>query len=342
MPHRLTINGRHSLICAPDTTILQAAREAGFGFPHACRNGVCERCQGTLVAGAVRYLRPDPLTGSSVIHAGQTRADRVLYCVAIPISDCEIDVPEITAPGELPVHRATCQIIGQDALNHDVSRIWLRLPAGKAIRWHAGQYLSLELEHGSYPFSIANAPGGRDIELHVRHGEENDTARRIMAELGERGTVAVTLPAGGRFIDQPPARPIWFICGSTGFAPVKAMIERLIELGHPHPVRLFWGARVEADLYLPELPGQWQHQLPDFHAVTALSDISRPGHAHGLVHEAALEALAEPHAPLFHIGGSPAMAWAVFDALRDEGVPAENIHSDAFDYAPREAPDAGR
>ncbi len=30
------------------------------------------------------------------------------------------------------------------------------------------------------------------------------------------------------------------------------------------------------------------------------------------------------------------MAWAVFDALVEEGVPAENIHSDVFDYAPRQ------
>lgn len=333
----MIINGRHTLICPPDTFILTAAREAGFGFPHACRNGVCERCQGRLVAGSVRHVRANNTLSDAkdAIHAGQARADRVLYCVAIPISDCEIDVPEITAPGELPVHRVTCQLVSQEALNHDVSRLWLRLPAGKAVRWYAGQYLTLELEHGGYPFSIANAPGSRDIELHVRHGKENHAAHQIMAELAGRATVTITLPAGKRFIDQPAPRPLWFICGSTGMAPVKAMIERLIQLDHPYPVRLFWGAREEVDLYLPDLPEQWRHQLRDFGAVTALSDISTPGHAQGLVHEAALAALAEPRAPLFYIGGSPTMSWAVFDALVEEGVPADNIHSDAFDYAPR-------
>ena len=30
-----------------------------------------------------------------------------------------------------------------------------------------------------------------------------------------------------------------------------------------------------------------------------------------------------------------AMAWSVFDDLVAEGVPAKNIHSDVFDYAPR-------
>ncbi len=336
MAHRILINGRHALICPDGVPILSVGREAGFGFPHACRNGVCERCQGRLVAGTVRQIRGGGARENTLIHAGEPRADRVLYCVAIPISDCEIDVPETTAPGELPVHQLQCQIVQREPLNHDVTRVWLRLPAGKTVRWHAGQYLTLELDHGAYPFSIANAPGGRELELHVRHADDNSAAHAIMADLDEQSTVAVTLPDGQRFIDGAPDRPLWFICGSTGFAPVKAMIERLIELDYPLPIRLFWGARTEDDLYLPDLPARWSEQLRDFHAVTALSDMSKPGHAVGLVHEAALEALAEPREPLFYVGGSPAMAWAVFDALVEEGVPAENIHSDVFDYAPRQ------
>lgn len=342
MSHRVRINGRHTLQCPPGTTILTAAREAGFGFPHACRNGVCERCQGRLTAGEVRLTRPDTTSGDTRILAGRPGSDRVLYCVAVPTRDCDIEVPDMTAPHQLPVQRRHCQMIALEALNHDVSRVRLRLPAGKPAPWYAGQYLTLELEHGDYPFSIANAPGGianapggREIELHVRHGADNRAAHGIMAELAESTTVTVSLPAGERFIDAAPDSPVWFICGSTGFAPVKAMIERLIQLDFDQPVRLFWGARVEEDLYLPDLPRQWETQLHDFHAVTALSDISKPGHAEGLVHEAALEALAEPTGPLFHIGGSPAMAWAVFDALVEEGVPPARIHSDAFDYAPR-------
>ena len=121
MTFRVLINGRHVLKCAPDIPILTAAREAGFGFPHACRNGVCLRCQGRLTAGAIRQDSGD------IIHANQPGADRVLYCVAIPISDCEIDVPETTAPGELPVHRVQCQIIEREPLNHDVTPVWLCL-----------------------------------------------------------------------------------------------------------------------------------------------------------------------------------------------------------------------
>ncbi len=64
--------------------------------------------------------------------------------------------------------------------------------------------------------------------------------------------------------------------------------------------------------------------------------MQHPDHEQGLVHEAALAALSEPQLPLFFLGGSPPMAWAVFDALVEEGVPADNIHCDVFDYAPRD------
>ena len=325
----IIVNGKDAFPCRANQTIVEAGQLAGFSFPVACRNGNCLRCEGELTSGHV-------LQKNHTIHAGEADSTQVLYCVAQPLSDCEISVTDVMAPGELPVHTLNCQIVRIESLNHDVSRAWLQLPAGKRIHWHAGQYLMLNLHGECYPFSIANACQGREIELHIRHGDDNSAAQDIMASLNSDSTVSVTLPAGIRFIDQPPTQPVWFICGSTGFAPVKAMIERLVEVDFPLPVRLFWGARTTQDLYLPELPRQWTSALNDFEGTTALSDMQHPDHEQGLVHEAALAALGEPHLPLFFLGGSPPMAWAVFDALVAEGVPAENIHCDVFDYAPRD------
>ncbi|MZR62656.1 2Fe-2S iron-sulfur cluster-binding protein [Alcanivorax sp. DP30] len=325
----ITVNGKDTFPCRAEQKIIEAGQQAGFSFPTACRNGNCLRCEGGLTSGHV-------LQKNHTIHAGDAGSTQVLYCVAYPLSDCEISVTDVTAPGELPVHTLNCQIVRIESLNHDVSRAWLQLPAGKRIHWHAGQYLMLNLHGECYPFSIANACQGRQIELHIRHGDDNSAAQDIMASLNSDSTVSVTLPAGIRFIDQAPDQPVWFICGSTGFAPVKAMIERLVALDFQQPVRLFWGARTTQDLYLPDLPGQWTEELKDFEGTTALSDMQHPDHQQGLVHEAALAALSEPHLPLFFLGGSPPMAWAVFDALVEEGVPANNIHCDVFDYAPRD------
>lgn len=327
--YTITVNGKGSFPCREDQKIIEAGQLAGFSFPMACRNGNCLRCEGTLTAGHV-------LQKNHTIHAGEAGSSEVLYCVAQPLSDCEISVSDVTAPGELPVHTLNCQIGKIESLNHDVSRVWLMLPAGKRIQWHAGQYLMLNLHGECYPFSIANVCTGRHLELHIRHGDDNSAAQDIMASLNQDSTVSVSLPAGIRFIDSAPTQPVWFICGSTGFAPVKAMIERLVELDFQEPVRLFWGARVAEDLYLTDPLRDWTNQLKDFEGTTALSDMQHPDHQQGLVHEAAIAALNEPHLPQFFLGGSPPMAWAVFDALVAEGVPAQNIHCDVFDYAPRD------
>lgn len=327
------VNGRAQFPCRADQTIVEAGQAAGFGFPIACRNGVCLRCEGALIKGEVQQRQQRR-------HAGDNNGP-VLYCVAQPLSDCEILVPEVTLPGELPTVDVQCQRVAIEPLTHDISRVLLQLPAGKTVRWHAGQYLllNIDLDGGPFPFSIANACNGRRIELHIRHSDDNPAAQQIMTALHNAPTVAATLPAGQRHLHTVPEQPVWFICGSTGFAPVKAMIEFLAEQQCRQPVRLFWGARTSDDIYLPEQPAQWRDTLADFEHTLSLSESEQAGFHHGLVLDAALDALQqrEPNQPmpLFYLGGSPPMAWAVFDALTAQGVPAEYIHCDVFDYAPR-------
>lgn len=328
----ITVSGKGQFDCRDDETILEAGHRAGFAFPVACRNGVCERCQGTLVEGQVRLAR-----NTHTLSAGDPDSTRVLYCVAHALTDCEIDVPEVRAPGELPVHQVSCQIVDITDLTDDISRVMLRLPAGKKIDWYAGQYLELLFPFGDCAFSIANAPGGRDIELHVRYHPENSSSLQVIQALRSDSLVKVRLPAGRRFIDALPDRPVWFICGSTGFAPVKAMLEHLHANQFSRPVHLYWGARTRADLYLLDTAQQLATEMPNLRFVATLSDEKAENFFTGMVHEAAIADLSEPTAPEFHIGGSVPMAWAVFDALVAAGVPADNIHSDVFDYAPRQS-----
>lgn len=321
-----------SFPCRDDETILDAGQRAGFSFPHACRNGVCERCAGRLLSGMVI-----PRHERHPIGVGQAGGDRVLYCAATPLSDCEIDVPDVLAPGELPVHELSCQVTDVTALSPDVFRVMLRLPAGRKVQWYAGQYLELLVpEAGDSAFSIACAPGGRDIELHVRTFADNGSSLAVMDALRTEPTVRVRLPGGKRFLATSPDRPLTFICGSTGFAPVKAMMEFLRENGFCLPVHLYWGARHREDLYLESLVREWDRDMPNLELVLTLSDAAEAGYFHGLVHQAVLRDLPATGDSMFYVGGSPPMAWAVFDALVANGVKPEDIHSDVFDYAPRD------
>ncbi len=327
---KIRVGNKGSFVVNTGETILEAGLRAGFGFPRACRNGNCFRCAGRLRSGEVKL-------GNALLRAEDAGSDQVLYCVATANTDCEIDDAMITAPGELPVASLRCQIAAIQPLNHNVSAVTLRLPAGQKLNWYAGQYLLLG-EQQDAAFSIANAAteGGRDILLHIRHDADNLSAVELMAQLQQQSTVATMLPLGNRWIDQAPSQPVWFICGSTGFAPARAMIERLMQLNYSLPVRLFRGGRRVDDIYPPQWSSDPLLALKDFQEVLAVDEAPTSGQFHGMVHEAAIKALQDPTAPLFHVGGSPAMVWAVFDALVDAGVPPHHVHSDVFDYAPRE------
>src|SRR5690606_28739370 len=65
--------------------------------------------------------------------------------------------------------RLACQVTDIEDVGGDVCRVLLRTPAGKPLRYHAGQYLLLERPDGELSaFSIASAPHEeRLLELHI-------------------------------------------------------------------------------------------------------------------------------------------------------------------------------
>ena len=67
--------------CASNETVLEAAERAGFALPYSCRKGVCNTCEGTLVAGEVD-------SGGKGVAKGP--ADGILLCGARPRADLEI------------------------------------------------------------------------------------------------------------------------------------------------------------------------------------------------------------------------------------------------------------
>jgi ferredoxin len=68
-------------------TVLEAAEAAGLALPFGCRTGACGTCTARLLSGDVAHRRPPRALRDRHLADGY-----VLPCVAVPESDCRLEV----------------------------------------------------------------------------------------------------------------------------------------------------------------------------------------------------------------------------------------------------------
>lgn len=145
------------------------------------------------------------------------------------------------------------------------------------IDYQAGQYLQILSQNEVMSFSIANAPlGSRHYELHIRHHPKNPHHQQLLMEIKQQGQLKICLPFGHCHLQQlQKNKPILFIAGGTGFAPIKAMIEQLLVQEQTQAFELFWGARSQSDLYMHDTVVHWQKHSLHFNYFSELSELTK-------------------------------------------------------------------
>jgi len=198
------------------------------------------------------------------------------------------------------------------------------------IDYDAGQYLQILLGEDAFSYSIANAPlGAHKYELHIRHSRDNPYAQTLLAEIKQQGAVTIRLPLGECDLSRiDPQKPILFIAGGTGFAPIKAMIEQLLATGETRLFELFWGARSQSDLYMDEKVQHWQTHVTQFQYFSLASETSK---------ETLASLVLARHTQDINdwqivISGPFDMVYSTRDLLVAHGALPENLFSDAFNF----------
>lgn len=202
------------------------------------------------------------------------------------------------------------------------------LKPNEFIPYVAGQYLKILLGENLHCYSIANAPlGSRSYELHIRHSKATLSNHQLLEEIKSTGMLTLQLPYGHCHIGQlDKAKPILFIAGGTGFAPIKAMIEQLLAEGEQRSFELYWGAHSQSDLYLDEKVKQWQKHVSHFRYHAFLSQMTQSTLA-TLISEQHPHDLGEWQSVL---AGPFDMVYAMKAALLARGVSESDLLSDAF------------
>lgn len=334
MSHWIRIAGSDRRFEAADgETVLAAARRAGLALPYSCLAGRCASCKATLVEGRVEYPGLPPLGLSD-----EERAHReVLLCQAVAATDLLIAARELPSVAELPRRQLAAKVVVRERLADDVMRLVLRPARGERLRHLAGQYLDVLLAGGKRrAFSIANAPEDDDggLELHVRHVPGGGFTDWVFGDLREGAVLRIEGPLGTFVPREDSERPMLFVAGGTGFAPIKAIIEHFIHLGTTRPMTLYWGVRTPADLYLGDLPRTWAERHGGFSFIPIYSEHGPAGSRGGWVHQAVLSDHPDPSGHDVYMSGPPPMIEAGRRAFLAAGLPEGQLHYDSFEYAP--------
>ena len=326
---RLVPSGR-TLQVNPGETVLEAALRQSIGLPYGCRNGQCGSCASRLTAGTVSYPEGDPPALADV------REGMCLTCKAVPLSDLRLEVREAEQAAEIEAKILPVRVHRLDHLAHDVIRIYLKLPETQRLQFLAGQYLDFLLSDGKRrAFSIANAPHDDElIELHIRHVDGGKFTDWAFSKMTEKAILRINAPLGTFTLNEASERPMLFVGGGTGFAPLKGQIEHALHLGIDRPMHLYWGVRSMRDLYLPDLPRRWAdaHPYVQFDPVLSEPDPGWSGRR-GWVHEAVVEDHPDMSRFDVYMAGPPPMIVAAREAFRAAGLADENMYYDSFDYA---------
>lgn len=232
--------------------------------------------------------------------------------------------------------------------HHRVSRdlAVVRLQLDHPLNYLPGQYVKVETPQCPRRWrylspAIPALPDGR-IEFHIRAVTGGLVSNAIVAETRPGDQWSVSSPHGALELDRDGG-DVLMVAGSTGLAPLRAMIMDMSRFGVNPRVHLFFGARYPCELY--DLQTLWQVAAHNpWLSVTPVSgyatdppwaadypDVAPPRGLHvrqtGLLPEVVTRYGGWGDRQIL-ISGSPAMVAATKSALIAKGAPAERIQYD--------------
>jgi NAD(P)H-flavin reductase/hemoglobin-like flavoprotein len=225
-------------------------------------------------------------------------------------------------------------VVGHERRATDIAV--LRIAPDVPLCYVPGQSVAVECEARPRVwrlYSMANAPrndGTFDFHVRVINGGTVSNALVRRAAVGSR--LRLGPPVGTLRLDAASRRDMVLAAGSTGLAPLKAMIEQAAGHASPPQVHLVFGARTPAELYdladLEKMAGQW----PWLTVTPAVSADSGYRGETGTVADV-IGRRVRPASQNVYICGSSAMVAATASRLQSLGMPQDHIHFEDFGWS---------
>ncbi len=306
-------------------SLLDSAILSNYILQYGCKDGRCGVCKSKLIKGEV-----DQQACVAGISKSELKNGYVLTCCAKPRSDIEIEADCFPELQGIETKVVPCRVDTIEYPETDTAIIKLRLPPNSRFEYLAGQYVDFIYDGKRRSYSIANiSSGSKVVEFHIRRVQGGHFSHLFFNEIKENQLYRFEGPYGTFFV-RDKAGPIIFLAGGTGFAPVKAMIEKLIESNSSRQIYLYWGASTISGFY-SRLPVEWQKDYSNIKYTPVYSGSSDKWNGRkGMVHLAVTDDFKTLKDFEVYACGSPDMIESAKNAYLENGLNQQNFHSDAF------------
>jgi propane monooxygenase reductase subunit len=315
--------------CAPDETVLDAAFRQGLNLVYGCREGQCSACKCFLMEGEVALKRYSNFALSDSEQSGGYS----LMCRAMPEQDLVVELLHYDPDNyrlEHAIQDGVAEVEAVEELTHDITRLVLKAPG---FTFTPGQYVDIHVPGSDgaakRSFSMANVPGDDRIELMIKRYPGGKLSGMLEGQIKPGDQIGYTGPYGS-LRARDSEHPILMIAGGSGMAPILSLLRAFAAAGCSRPIRFFYGARTEEDLFhVDEIRAL---QLPDLVFTPVVG---------GFVHEAVDQFLAGGGyaAPDVYMCGPPPMVEAAEAMLIDgHKLDEQRIYIDKFTTSAEAAP----
>jgi propane monooxygenase reductase subunit len=299
---------------------------------HGCKEGQCAACKSFLLDGEVDLER----YSTFALNDYEKEEGWTLLCRAHAESDLEVELinydEEILRSG-VPIQTQQMRVETLEVLTGDIRR--LVLSGDEELKFKPGQYVDIKIPGTDEvrSFSMANLPSDQ-LEFMIKIYPDGKFSGLLEnEELKEGDELEVTGPYGVFTLREKSERPLLFIGGGAGMAPLLCLLRAMADKGIEREVVYYYGARGLKDLFHLEELAELESQVPSFRFVPALSECGEDEEwegERGLITDVVTRLHQELGEVDAYLCGPPPMVDAAIAMLDQNGVPEARVFYDKF------------
>ena len=317
-----------------DETVLRGAFRQGLMLMHGCKEGQCAACKSFLLDGEVDLDK----YSTFALNDMEKEEGWTLLCRAHAQSDLEVELinydEEVLRSG-VALQTQQMRVDTLEALTHDIHRLVL---SGDELKFKPGQYVDIKIPDSDEvrSFSMANIPSHRpgELEFMIKVYPDGKFSSLLSSGTLEEGhELEVTGQFGVFTLREKSDRPLLFVGGGAGMAPILALLRSMADRDVDRPAVYYYGARGPKDLFHREELAELEQRLPNFRFVPALSDVDEGEEwdgERGLITDVVARCEDKLREVDAYLCGPPPMVDAAIGLLVQQGVPEERVYYDKF------------